>query len=154
MIASVVFALTTAPALGPSPPDSVVAACEVARGVVQSVLGLEPRVQPDIEVRHPFVAGAAGARRGCRVSAHSDDRPGAPVDAVVEALQAEGWRLLLAYMADGPDGSTAGFEVGPVLCIVEGRWDGGDDADPTYVPAPGYELAVGCFRPTAAEDRR
>jgi len=31
-----------------------------------------------------------------------------------------------------------------VFCIVEGRWDGGDDSDPKYVPSAKYEIIVKC----------
>ena len=47
-------------------------------------------------------------------------------------------------MADGPDGTAYVALRKTVFCAVEGRWDGGDDSDPTYVPSPEYEVSVKC----------
>lgn len=58
------------------------------------------------------------------------------------ALNAAGWTAHNAYAADGPDGSAMGFVSKRHFCYVEGHWDGGDDSDPRYVPAPGCSLSV------------
>lgn len=39
----------------------------------------------------------------------------------------------------------------PVTCIVEGRWDGGDDSDTTYVPSDTIEVRLGCSRMVASD---
>lgn len=54
------------------------------------------------------------------------------------------WMPSFNYQADGPDGETYAYARGPYLCIAEGRWDGGDDSDTTYVPKPGYDLTIKC----------
>lgn len=46
--------------------------------------------------------------------------------------------------ADGPDGTSYQARTKNVLCAVEGRWDGGDDSEPEYVPSPRYEVIVKC----------
>jgi hypothetical protein len=38
-----------------------------------------------------------------------------------------------------------------VICVITGRWDGGDDADSTYVPEPGYEIEAVCFEVMAGD---
>ena len=135
-------------------PDSVPAACETVRELAGRVLRLDTRLDPDIDVTNEFAARGSQARRGCRVSGHADDdRIAAPVETLVEAMQAHGWRALLEYQADGPDGSLMGLILGPTLCVVRGAWDGGDDSDTTYVPVPGYDLDVSCFRHTPADLR-
>jgi hypothetical protein len=137
----------------PPPPDSVLAACQTVQRTARRVLMLETRLEADVEVTNEFVH-VSPQRRGCRVAGHTDeDRVAAPVDDLAEALVAEGWERLLAYQADGPDGSLTGLSVGPVLCVISGRWDGGDDSDTTYVPVPGYDLDVQCFRRTQADER-
>jgi hypothetical protein len=66
-------------------------------------------------------------------------------DARVEsALQAAGWAPASGYAADGDDGTVMGFVTKRFLCVVEGRWEGGDPTDSTYVPRPGCELTVTC----------
>lgn len=135
-------------------PDSVLAGCETAQLLARRVLGLETTLEPRAAVINDFLGRQARPRPGCRVSGRTDaDRGPAPVDDLVAALQAEGWQALLAYMADGPDGAHVGLRRGPALCLIRGSWDGGDDRDPAYVPAPGYALEVKCFRRTPADDR-
>lgn len=129
--------------------DSILSACETARSVAARVLSLETRLERDVVVADVFATSPAPERRGCRISGRSDeDLIAAPVDDLFLALQAMGWHLVLEYMADGPDGSVVGMTVGPALCIIEGNWDGGDDSDTTYVPVPGFDLEVRCFRRT------
>ena len=67
-----------------------------------------------------------------------------PADLIFESLSAEGWRQEVEYAADGPDGTMFGLSKDRVLCIVRGDWDGGDDADSTYVPSDVYQVIVRC----------
>lgn len=66
------------------------------------------------------------------------------VEEVARALTAAGWAPHSGYSADGTDGTVMGFETAKYVCILEGRWDGGDDSDTTYVPAPGCEMTATC----------
>ncbi len=54
------------------------------------------------------------------------------------------WTQRTAYSSDGPDGTSFSFCKDDVMCIVRGRWDGGDDADSTYVPSDVYQIIVYC----------
>ena len=63
---------------------------------------------------------------------------------VERALEAAGWAPAQGYAADGDDGGAMGFVSKRYLCVVEGRWDGGDPTDSTYVPRPGCEVTVTC----------
>jgi len=67
-----------------------------------------------------------------------------PVEEVAQALTAAGWATHPGYSTDGTDGTVMGFETMKYVCILEGRWDGGDDSDPSYVPAPGCEMTATC----------
>jgi hypothetical protein len=68
----------------------------------------------------------------------------APLDRVVDALTAKGWKQNPDYAADGPDGTVIGLEKGKGICIVRGSWDGGDDSDSTYVPSDVYQVTILC----------
>lgn len=59
---------------------------------------------------------------------------------------AAGWLPLYEFDADGKDGRSRVYQLDPVHCLVEERWDDGDDADSTYVPAPWFEQRVACYR--------
>lgn len=59
---------------------------------------------------------------------------------------AAGWLPVYEFDADGPDGRSRVYQLDPVRCWAEERWDGGDDADSTYVPAEWFEQHVACYR--------
>jgi hypothetical protein len=67
-----------------------------------------------------------------------------PFEAVQKALTDAGWVESFGYSADGPDGSNMGYLSRNFFCLVEGTWDGGDDSDETYVPAPGCKVTLTC----------
>jgi hypothetical protein len=68
-------------------------------------------------------------------------------DSVPLALQRSGagWRRMIDYDADGPDGSLSGYQRGQVRCAVEQSWDGGDGTDSTYVPEVWYRRELTCW---------
>jgi hypothetical protein len=78
---------------------------------------------------------------------------GPDVAAISAALTAEGWVEDGAFAADGTDGSTFGYVCREALCRVEGRWDGGDESDTSYTPAPGEHIELTCV-PRVPEIRR
>ena len=55
-----------------------------------------------------------------------------------------GWRADIQSEADGPDGTVFRIVKGNTFCVVDGRWDGGDDSDKEYVPSKKYEVIVRC----------
>jgi len=65
-----------------------------------------------------------------------------PADLPRVMINPEGW--CGDRMADGPDGTSFTAIKSDVFCLVEGRWDGGDDSDPKYVPSTRYEVVVKC----------
>lgn len=86
-------------------------------------------------------------RRGCLIElADSTGRTADPIAPLDQWFSANGWRQALPFSADGPDGTMFGYFDRDRLCLFEGHWDGGDDADPAYVPAPGIEFRIRCVR--------
>ena len=69
------------------------------------------------------------------------------------ALDQAGWVTLLRYQADGPDGGSGGWRSRETTCVLRWSWDGGDDADSTYVPSNEWRLAVDCA-PWEPDDSR
>ena len=43
----------------------------------------------------------------------------------------QGWRGIMGWDADGPDGMSRTLFRSGVRCQVDGEWDGGDDSHPT-----------------------
>ena len=79
------------------------------------------------------------------------NRPG-PADLIRDVLGREGWREGIAG-SDGPDGTSYVMVRGESVCLVRGRWDGGDDSDTTIVPIDVYQVIVFCSS-LLADDRR
>jgi hypothetical protein len=124
-------------------PPGMRAACDSATVLVRKALALEIRRE---EGRY-FDSFGDTPRVGCRLTGRGSfstlrDSAG-PVDLVGEAFRQHGWRPDLRYGADGPDGSDVGMRRRDMLCLVIGRWNGGDDEEDTSPPRP----------PTAEENR-
>jgi len=72
-------------------------------------------------------------------------RDGPAKSAYWERAEQSGWAHLIHLAADGPDGSVMAYQRGVVRCVVDQAWDGGDDADSTYVPSPWYRQTTSCW---------
>jgi hypothetical protein len=48
--------------------------------------------------------------------------------------KARGWRADVGHSADGPDRTRFAFVRDGVICMFQGRWDGGHGTDPTVKP--------------------
>jgi hypothetical protein len=69
-----------------------------------------------------------------------------PGDSVYVLLSKQGWRQEPRYSADSPDGTFFAMSKGDLWCFVRGQWDGGDDADSSYVPSDEYQFVISCTR--------
>ncbi len=111
-----------------APPPAVTAACKEVAGLLSRVStrmrGASTSLAADTDPG-ACRAGVAG-RGGGAVSA---------ADSVRAWMAAIGWREDPRHAADGPDGTVFGMARGEVACVITAGWDGGDDADPTYVPS-------------------
>jgi len=124
--------------------DSLAArACDLAAEILAAIPGLAqagstPVTDPDTGLDLP----------GCRVSlsgSFADIGAAQRPDVVLGArFTAASWRYDDRWTADGPDGTSFVVRQDDVFCIVEGRWDGGVDDDPTYQPPPDFTFDVRC----------
>ncbi len=91
-------------------------------------------------------------RWACRLSAAGHAAPSyEPVDSIMRWFGERGWLDRTLISADGPDGTVQGVRRATVTCLVEGRWDGGDDTDSTYVPSDTIEVHIACTRTVASD---
>jgi len=82
------------------------AACDSIIALGRRVLDIEVRRTAAREVENPFARARPRVRPGCRVTgADPADRNPSPIDGVYQSLERAGWKPLLQYQADGPDGS-------------------------------------------------
>jgi hypothetical protein len=97
---------------------------------------------------------ATAQSAGCELVARGSDASTSSslFEAMEHAFRDAKWMSMEgAYSADGPDGSDIGYSRDGLLCVIEGRWDGGDDTDPTVVPGPDFDVFVTCA-PLRADD--
>lgn len=122
---------------------AAVAACDTIGGLIAALPALRLERLPTAPLDSSW--RGSGARAACRLRAvgHLE---GAyySLDTLVGWLQTRGWRENTIFAADGPDGTHRGLQRAGVTCILEGRWDGGDDSDESYVPSDTLEIHGGC----------
>lgn len=126
------------------------AGCLLGDTLLRQVSGVGTQWEPAV----PFDSLWHGTseRWACRVLAAGRTRSEVfSVDAVLRGFIAHGWSDRTMIAADGPDGTVQGVHRGGVTCLLEGRWDGGDDSDSTYVPSDTIEVRVACTRTVRAD---
>jgi hypothetical protein len=92
---------------------------------------------------------------GCEFVARGSDTVSSSglFEEMEKAFKEAGWMSMEAsYSADGPDGSDLGYSRDGLLCVIEGRWDGGDDIDTWITPGPDFDVFVTCA-PLRADDQ-
>lgn len=82
---------------------------------------------------------------GCWIVIRLEDDPVRPAEFRVPFVAA-GWLPMYEFDADGPDGRSRVYQLDPVHCLVQERWDGGNPGDTTYVQVPWFEQHVACYR--------
>jgi hypothetical protein len=84
---------------------------------------------------------------GCVVAWRDSTARGLPLQEVYARMDRAGWhRREQVVYGSGPGSGALAFSRDGALCTVNGESDVGDDADSTYVPAPGFNITVACFR--------
>jgi len=136
-------------------PAAVRTTCDSANVIVRGALALDIRRE---EGRY-FDSFSGKPRIGCRLTGQGSfstlPNSSEPVGLLGKVFSQHGWRSDLRYGADGPDGSTIGLRRRDMLCLVAGRWIGGDDED-TAPPRPPteeenrFDAIVECARDVAS----
>jgi hypothetical protein len=145
---------------GDSVPEALREPCAKVNSLVRSVVGSVPPSTKITEFIGPraitFKYQFAKAKSaGCEFVARGSDTVSSSslFEAMEKAFQEAEWMSMEAtYSADGPDGSDLGYSRDGILCVIEGRWDGGDDSDPTVIPGPEFDVFVTCA-PLRANDQ-
>ena len=134
-------------------PSLVRAACDSAQTIMGEALALTARR----EEGSYFDTSRGTPRVGCRLTASGTFKALAnqagPVAALDSSFVRHRWRGDLRYSADGPDGSTVGMRRREILCMVAGRWNGGDDEDTSAASTDAdeaYEAIIECARDIAS----
>lgn len=147
-------------AAGDSIPEALREPCAKVSGIFRSVVDSAPQSTKITELAGPraitFKYQFTNAQSaGCEFVARGSDTVASSslFEAMEKAFQQARWKSLEAtYSADGPDGSDLGYSRDGLLCVIEGRWDGGDDSDPSIIPLPEFDVFVTCA-PVRADDQ-
>lgn len=125
-------------------------ACSLGDTLLRKLPGTVFDVLPDIAFDSLWPTPVR--RMACRVvAAGHQPRNYASIDSLIQWLTDRGWSNRVTFSADGPDGTVQGVRRRGVSCLVEGRWDGGDDTDTKYVPTDTIEVHFSCTRLIAAD---
>lgn len=136
-------------------PPAVRVTCDSAAAITREALALAVHR----EEGNFFDRSWGTPRTGCRLVAKGLFKElrneAGPVAALDTSFVHHGWRQDLRYGADGPDGSDIGMRLRDMLCLVAGRWNGGDDEDPDTSSARAdenqtYEAIIECARDIAS----
>ena len=144
---------------GDSIPEALRTPCANVNGLVRSVVAAAPRRTRITELAGPLpiifsYTYAKAQAAGCEFVVRGSDSVSSSdlLEAMEKAFDGAGWTSMAAsYSADGPDGSDLGYSRDGLLCVLEGRWDGGDDSDPTVIPGPEFDVFTSCA-PLRADD--
>ena len=128
-------------------------ACDMAYAIAATTPGVMIKrstgVFQDEALRHPV--------RGCHLAiSGSFARAPANGDAATrlrDGFAARGWQEMLAYSADGMDGTTFAFRKADVACISRGTWNGGADGEPPIPREDAYRVSVLCTSPAPPQER-
>jgi hypothetical protein len=145
---------------GDSVPEALREPCAKVSGLVRSVVDSAPPSTKITELIGPRAITfkyqyAKAQSAGCEFVARGSDTVSSSslFEAMEKGFQEAGWTPMEAtYSADGPDGSDLGYSRDGLLCVIEGRWDGGDDSDPSVIPGPEFDVFVTCA-PLRADDQ-
>jgi hypothetical protein len=125
--------------------QDVRAECDAIAQLVAEIPIVSATRQDTLIVDHRMGRTALGCQLRITGSRSAFEGRDSPDERLRTSLASRGWTEDLRYGADGPDGTAFAFVTGSVLCLFQAAWDGGDDADPSYVPHDRYELVVGCM---------
>jgi hypothetical protein len=148
-VAIPVAAAPRAPDTGAPVPPAIRDACADLHAVFSAVArakGLAPPAVGPRDTTMTFGGFQDGvAERACYVRWTDSANDVAPGD-LLGAAAARGWKERAHLLsADGPDGTVLAISRGGAACVFDMRWDGDDDSDSTYVPAPGFTAEASCF---------
>jgi hypothetical protein len=132
------------------------ASLEQARDAIEKIVHRSVNLKnPAVTVKRDTVTFkywfANGTARGWVIHVDVRDTSVCPIEAIEDAVQNAGWAQANGYAADGADGGDLGFVTHKFFCLIEGKWDGGDESDTTYVPAPGCTVTA-TIVPRRADD--
>ena len=133
---------------GPLPAD-VQSACDTASAIVRKSAGITMRRSNGSFTDETFRAPIAGCRIQIDGSFKKAEKTGAAADLLRDGLEAQGWRELGEFSADGHDGTSFAFRTDTVACFARGQWEGGADDEPEVPPADPYTVTVICGKAAA-----
>ncbi len=85
---------------------------------------------------------------GCRVDIDGSmkrlGKETLPSEQLAAAFEAQAWRQLVDFSADGHDGTIFAYAKGSAACLTSGEWDGGSDDEPDAPLADPYRVTVTC----------
>ena len=126
------------------PPAELRAACDAAFAIVAKTAGVRTRRSNGSFSDEVFPKAIPGCRIEIDGSFKRAAKTGAAANRLRNGLDAQGWRELPEFSADGHDGTSFAYRKDTVACFARGVWDGGADGDPAIPALDPYKVTVIC----------
>jgi hypothetical protein len=140
---AIVITVTGAQRATPLPAD-VRAACDAAFAIVARTAGVKARRSNGSFSDEVFRSAISGCRIEIDGSFKRAAKTGAAADRLRSGLDAQGWRELPEFSADGHDGTSFAYRKDTVACFARGVWDGGADGEPAIPALDPYKVTLIC----------
>ena len=120
------------------------AACDAAFAIVAKTAGVKTRRSYGSFRDEVFPRAIPGCRIEIDGSFKRAAKTGAAADRLRDGLDAQGWRELPEFSADGHDGTSFAYRKDHIACFARGAWDGGSDDEPELPALDPYKVTVIC----------
>jgi len=125
-------------------PADVRAACDFVNKVIAKTPGIKVRRSNGSFPLEMLKVPVAGCRVDIDGSMKRLGRENLPSEQLAAAFEAQAWRQLVDFSADGHDGTIFAYAKGSAACLTSGEWDGGSDDEPDAPLADPYRVTVTC----------
>jgi hypothetical protein len=137
-----------------TPERPIQLACDLAHSIVATIPGVSIQRSKGL-FTHEALQDPV---RGCRLvitGSFEDAPPGEDAaNRLRDGFAARVWQEMLAYSADGKDGTAFALRKTEVACLFRGMWNGGFDGEPSMPREPAYTVSVLCTSPVPPQERR
>ena len=125
-------------------PADVRAACDFVNKVIAKTPGIKVRRSNGSFPLEMLKAPVTGCRVDIDGSMKRLGNEDVPSEQLAAAFEAQAWRQLPEFSADGHDGTIFAYAKGTAACLTSGEWDGGSDDEPHAPLADPYRVTVTC----------
>lgn len=138
---------------GAAAQDAVRLACDLVYSIAAEASGVSIQRSTGVFTDEALSRPVQGCHLEIKGSFADAPPGGDAADRLRDGFTARGWQEMLAYSADGKDGTVFVFFKSEVACLFRGSWTGGVDGEPLMPREEAYRVSVICTSPVPREER-